>query len=152
MRLEPVQLVAPEPSPSTMASRRAFLIAGGTFFAGLGLGGSIGLAAPATSVAPRQRQLPEHDELLSELRDLATNGSIDELIGERYKLLHFVQARFHGDQTLLQGVNRLARACLSMPSYPERMASARSLANVIDKSTLADTSMRDIARRLRQLR
>ena len=150
MRLEPVQLVAPEPSP--IASRRAFLIAGGTFLAGLGLGSSIALAGAATGVAPEAQRLPEHDELLAELRDLATNGSIEELIGERYKLLHFVQARFQSDQTLLQGVNRLARACLTMPSYPERMASARSLANVIDKSTLADISMRDIARRLRQLR
>ena len=152
MRLEPVQLVAPEPSPSPMASRRAFLIAGGTFFAGLGLGGRLASGAGSVAEEPHALPLPEDDQLLAELRELATDRSMEELIESRLTLLHFVRSRYRDDALLMRGVERLARACITLPEFPDRFVSSRSIASAIDASRAASPSLREVASQLRALR
>jgi len=152
MRLEPVQLVASQSAPSQKASRRAFLIAGGTFFAGLGLGSALAPAALAAGAGSADAPLAEHDALLAELRDLATDRPLGELIASRRTLLHFVRADYRGDPVLLRGVERLARACLTMPDFPERFFSSRMIASAIDACPGAASSLRGAASQLKELR
>ena len=106
MRIDPVYLVAPEAERSPLASRRAFLITGGGFLAGAALGTTLGYVggsrvhAAATGQSYGRRSALEDDALLAELRDLARHGSIEELIGSRFTLLHFARSQYRDDLVL----------------------------------------------------
>ena len=158
MRIDPVYLVAPEAERSPLASRRAFLITGGGFLAGAALGSTLGYAggsrvhAAANEQSDGSRSSLDDDALLAELRDLARHGSIDRLIRSRRTLLHFARSRYRDDPVILHGVARLAQTCLASPRFPDRKASAMSIANVIDASLKANGSLKTFSLRLKEVR
>ena len=158
MRINPVYLVAPEAERSPLASRRIFLITGGGFLAGAALGTTLGYAggsrvhAAASEQSDGRRSSLDDDALLAELRNLARHGSVEELIGSRFTLLHFARSQYRDDLVLLEGVGRLGRACLTMPHYPDRNRAARLIAQTITESAVAAQSLRKVALQLERAR
>ncbi len=95
MKLNPVYLLAPKPKPQSIPSRRAFLIAGGTFLAGVGLGGACGYAAGARGSADVGDELkPTGDANLDRLRWLAVGATIEELIENRLGFLNVLTLKW----------------------------------------------------------
>lgn len=138
MKLEPVFLLAPKPKPPSMPSRRAFLIAGGTFFAGIGLGGACGYAAGVSGKGEGVREenaLPEPsgNAELDELRRLALKAPIEELVGKRDALLHFATSAYPNDKYIWHGIGRLVEATLQGNLIPNRRAFAAWLAQFIER-------------------
>ena len=155
MRLEPVYLVAPKPKPPSMPHRRAFLIAGGTFLAGIGLGGACGYAVGATrsdtpggADEPNLEPLlaPSGDSDLDELRRLAVKAPIEELMARSLLFLDLLSDTYRRDEALWHGAARICSELCSNSSLPKRRVTALWLAQVIDRSD-ADLA---VAMRLRQ--
>ena len=145
MRLEPVYLVAPKPKPPSMPHRRAFLIAGGTFLAGIGLGGACGYAVGAShSEAPGGDEEPDLQELLQpsgdsdldELRRLAVKAPIEELMAKRMDFLQHLYLTYPRDKVAWSGVARIAQATIDGYEIDNRRMFAVWLAQVIEKSHL----------------
>lgn len=139
MRLDPVFVVAPEPTAPTMPTRRAFLLAGATFTFGAAIGGACGYSAGAAqaagSAAPREEELtPSGDSDLDELRRLAVKAPIEELIERRLPFVNAVFADYPKDEILWRGVGRLCDVVLRDNSLPGRSSFSRALAQVIEKS------------------
>ena len=136
MRLDPVYLVAPE--PSKRPTRRAFMLTSGTLLAGFSLGGACGYAAGsragANDAENQQALEPTGDAELDELRELSRNGSIEELLAARFKIRHFVITRYPDDPVLWTGIERLARIVLQRPDCPDRRPLARGLGTMIEQS------------------
>ena len=150
MHLDPVYLVSPRPTPPRGA-RRAFLIGGATFFAGVGIGCGYGQhvgAAPAT--APRDAA--NIDPVLEELRTLATHAPLDALVAARFRLLHHLERDYPEDDVLWAGVGRLAQACIARANFPDRSLAAPWLARRIEQARHPAPSLRALAARLRTLR
>lgn len=144
MRLDPVFLVAPKPTPPSMPTRRAFLVAGATFSFGVAIGGACGYsvgAARAAAAAPAGEPELESsgDADLDELRRLAVKAPIEELIERRLTFLKCVSREYRRDPVLWTGVERLADAVESDASFPDRRLSARVIAQVME---LADADFR----------
>ena len=155
MKLHPVYLVEPKPAPAT--GRRAFLVAGATFFAGLGLGGACGFAAgsrnqPAQAGTTDPTLEPTGDALLDELRALSRDGSVEELIEERNKLHHCVLTRYQDDPVLWTGIERLAEILLQRPDFPDRLAWSRLIAKLIEDGGEPSEHLLDLVPRLRSVR
>jgi len=143
-----------------MPTRRAFLVAGATFTFGAALGGACGYSIGAASVpaaaqpdpvdAPLE---PSGDADLDELRRLAVKASIEELVEKRLVFLSCVAKEYRGDVTLWRGVERLASRVRVEPQFPDRLITARLIAQTIE---LADPTFRrehaDTALALRALR
>ncbi len=125
MKLEPVYLVAPKRVPS-MPTRRAFLIAGGTFVLGSGLGGACGYAMGAgvpvdanakasDGGAPGDGELkPSGDVELDELRRLAVKAPIEELVERRQVFVDCLFQDYPKDAILWRGATRLCDALLTL--------------------------------------
>ncbi len=145
MKLEPVYLVAPKRVPS-MPTRRAFLIAGGTFVLGGGLGGACGYAMGAgvpvdanakasDGGAPGDGELkPSGDVELDELRRLAVKAPIEELLERRQVFVELVRRSYRKDPVLWRGMHRLATALVRDSSIPQRRVFARVMAQVIEQA------------------
>ncbi|MBL9075880.1 MAG: hypothetical protein JNL08_00165 [Planctomycetes bacterium] len=158
MRLDPVFVVAPEPTAPTMPTRRAFLLAGATFTFGAAIGGACGYSAGAAqaagSAAPREEELtPSGDSDLDELRRLAVKAPIEELIERRLVFLRSVGALYRRDDTLWRGVVRLSEAVRSRDGFPDRLIIARLIAQNIEQAD-ADFARRfeALGREMRQIR
>lgn len=158
MRLDPVFLVAPKPTPPSMPTRRAFLVAGATFSFGVAIGGACGYsvgAARAAAAAPAGEPELESsgDADLDELRRLAVKAPIEELIERRLVFLSCVAKEYRRDAILWLGVERLAHTVQRDSQFPDRRISARLLAQTIE---LADpvfrTKYSELAKELRALR
>lgn len=155
MKLTPVYLVAPEPDPPSMPTRRAFLIAGSTFAAGLGLGGACGFAAGASGapakvqpasgdvgepVATQDASMREGpiewessgDALLEELRRLAVKAPIEELFQKRHDFVELVGTTYADDTIVWRGIGRLAQETLEREQMDDRRLFARWLAQYIE--------------------
>ena len=155
MKLHPVYLVEPKPEPAT--GRRAFLVAGATFVAGLGLGGACGFAAgsrnqPAEAGTTDPTLEPTGDALLDELRALSRDGSVEELIEARHRLRFFVSNRYPNDPVLWTGIERLAEIVLQQPDCPDRYVFARLLSSMIEQSGAPSEHLLDLVPRLRSVR
>lgn len=158
MKLTPVYLVAPEPDPPSMPTRRAFLIAGSTFAAGLGLGGACGFAAGASGapakvqpasgdvgepVAAQDASMREGpiewessgDALLEELRRLAVKAPIEELVEKRQDFVNLLYSTYPEDTIAWRGIGRLSEHYCFNESLRDRRIFARWLAQVIEKAS-----------------
>lgn len=142
MKLEPVYLVAPKPKPPSVPTRRAFLIAGGTFLAGAGLGGACGYAA-GSRVGSHQitdELSSTGDAVLDELRRLAIKAPIAELFDKRMLFLEQVSLNYRDDKVLWQGVERLCDEIVSNPNIKARRRIAGWISTVISRGNPELTS------------
>jgi len=162
MRLEPVYLVAPEPEPPKIPTRRAFLLAGATFAAGLTLGGACGYAAGSSANTSVQTGEGEDDvrELestgnaeLDELRRLAVKAPIEELAEKWLYFLQVSSKDYRHDEVLPRGVERLAKYILATPDLDQRKLIANATAQVIElgEQHLQDRAIRYVPQ-LRRVR
>jgi hypothetical protein len=136
MKLDPVMLVAPTRDRASMPTRRAFLIAGGTFVLGSGFGGACGFAMGRGSVAaaPAEELAPSGDVELDELRRLAVKAPIEELIERRMVFVELLRRSYRRDLVLWRGMKRLVDALLGDPRFPDRRIFSRVLAQVIEQA------------------
>jgi hypothetical protein len=149
MRLDPVFLVEPKPAAASIPTRRAFLVAGGTFAFGLSIGGACGYAMGAASAngagggtgseqekeapaAQSEELKPSGDVDLDELRRLAVKAPIEELLEYRIPFLREFSLRYRNDEMLWRGVGRIADAVIARPDYPNRLIAATAIAQVIE--------------------
>ena len=159
MRIEPIYLLAPKPKPPSIPTRRAFLIAGGTFFAGIGLGGACGYAAGIGAsgneggTKTKNETGPTGDANLDRLRWLAVDASIDVLIDNRNAFLNVLSSAYPKDLIAWQGVDRLVEAILDGRQLPNTRAFAQYLSQVIERGdpTVAESRHNHIPA-LRQVR
>ncbi|MEC9047972.1 MAG: hypothetical protein VYA51_08160 [Planctomycetota bacterium] len=151
MHIDPVYLVSPTPTPRARTSRRAFLIGGATFFAGVGIGCGYGQRVDAAAAAA-PRDATNRDDVLEELRALATHAPLEDLVDARFRLLHHLERDYPDDVVLWAGVGRLAEACLTMPNFPDRSLAAPWLARRIEQARHPSPSLRALADRLKTLR
>jgi hypothetical protein len=147
MRLDPVYVVAPRVASPSMPTRRAFLLASGTFAVGATLGGACGYAvgshaAPAAdpSKAPPPAEpavdeplKPSGDVELDELRHLAVKAPIEELAKNDLLFLTYFGRRYRTDQILWRGVERLAVEVLRRQDYPQRRIVAKAIVQVAEQ-------------------
>lgn len=147
MRLEPVFVVAPKATSPSMSTRRAFLLASGTFAAGATLGGACGYAmgsqapadggagaaSPSADPAADESPKPSGDVELDELRRLAVKAPIEELVKQRPIFLTYFGRRYRKDEILWRGVDRLCQEVLKRPDYPNRLLAANGLVQVVEQ-------------------
>lgn len=129
MRLEPVFLVAPRPQPPSMPTRRAILLASGTF-----LGGAVLAFAAQSLTGHRSRTDPPaaDDATAVWLRRVCHDGTpIEQLIACRGALLYHIRAGT-ADDRLLHGLKRLAVFAIDSPKTPQRQQIARELVEYRD--------------------
>jgi hypothetical protein len=164
MRLDTaVFLVAPKPKPPSMPTRRAFLLAGGTFAIGSVLGAACGYsagverakAAPTDAAAPGVEEdlKPSGDVELDELRRLAVKAPIEELMARANLLVACVRAEYKHDAILWRGVERVADALIAGASVPGAPVFPRFVAQVIEVGDPSLTkNLRPKIQALRQLK
>jgi len=164
MRLEPVYLLAPKPKPPSVPTRRAFLIAGGTFFAGIGLGGACGYAAGSArsdgnsngdgNGDTRSDALtPTGDANLDELRRLAMQAPIEELTGQWLPFLTLLHDTYQSDEFLWHGAKRICDEAINNQSLADRSKIARWSITVITSGDPSLTaSLRPLLNELRLVR
>lgn len=142
MRLEPVLLVAPRPQPPAMSSRRAFLIASGTFVAGSMFGGACGYSIGAAGGGVGGEVVPEStgNAELDELRRLAVKAPIEELVEVRLQFLNSLTKDYSQDSILWAGVDRLCKHVVDGGAVPDRRLFSRWLAQVIEGNTSASST------------
>lgn len=140
MRLDPVYVLAPKPKPPSIPTRRAFLFAGGTFLAGLSIGGACGYAAGVRSAggSPAGEEGPKlppssGDAELDELRRLALVAPIEELVANWSYFLDEFALSYRNDTHLPEGVLRLAGFVESNVDYEQRKLLARVLIDTINR-------------------
>ncbi|MFT4839746.1 MAG: hypothetical protein ACI8UD_000201 [Planctomycetota bacterium] len=136
MHLKPVYLLAPKPEPPTVPSRRAFMIAGGTFLAGAALGGACGYAAGSSAVVeahddPKPLQ-PSGNAELDELRRLALAAPIDELVKHWPYFADTFATSYRKDEHLPNGIERLIHYVKNNENIDRRRVFARVLAQTIE--------------------
>jgi hypothetical protein len=139
MRLDAVFVVAPKPQPPSMSTRRAFLIAGGTFATGALLGGacgySIGAAVGSSGPAsppPEPDLVPSGDVELDYYRSLAVKAPISELVQERLNFLNALTKVYPRDEVLWRGVARLCDEVAARENFPDRSVFSRWIAQIIE--------------------
>ncbi|MCA8973367.1 MAG: hypothetical protein KDC98_01530 [Planctomycetes bacterium] len=118
MKLEPVYLLAPEPEPPSMPTRRAFLLAGGMFAAGSICGGACGYTIGVVSSQGEEKVgefAPSGDRELDYWRNLAVKAPLDELFARAPNFLTAQMADYKNDEVLWRGVDRLSHEIISNP-------------------------------------
>ncbi|HEB52202.1 MAG TPA: hypothetical protein ENI87_02985 [bacterium] len=149
MRLEPVYLVAPKPKPPSVPTRRAFLLAGGTLFVGLGLGGACGYAAGSGVLSELE---PTGNAELDELRRLAVRAPIEELMDQAMLFLDLLRNNYPEDPFLWQGAKRIGEELLDNPAAANRRAKALWLRQLIDRVGHCPDGLRALAPELARIR
>ena len=161
MRLDPVYLVEPRPGHPTMSTRRAFLLAGSTFAIGTSLGGACGFAAGVASTeaehTPNDRKPqsfdPSDNLTLDELRRLAVEAPIAELMGRWQVFLGLLSDTYPNDQVLWVGAERIGRYVVENERLPSRLTLAKWLEQIIANSRTAPAqSLGELAAQLRSVR
>jgi hypothetical protein len=158
MRIDPVFLVAPEPEPPSMPTRRAFLLAAGALVVGAGGGGacgySLGVAArPVEPAADKPVAEPSSgDAELDYWRGVA-KGPLDDLFEKGLMFLHVRNTDYQQDQQLWLGVQRLAEEVRDNPAREVDEGLLALLAAVIDgPARPAEPSLRSLVPVLRERR
>jgi len=116
MKIDPIYLLAPRPQAKGMPTRRAFLLASGTFVAGTAIGGACGYSMGASGSATAAQQPAAEPDLeksgdveLDELRRLAVKAPLDELFEKAPLFLHDRVSTYKHDDVLWRGVDRLSK-------------------------------------------
>jgi len=127
MRIDPVYVLSPRPQPASVPTRRAFLIASGTFIAGGAIGGACGYslgvgrgkAADASSPAGASGNDAElkttGDAELDYWRRLAVQAPLDELFEKAVPFLTARVSTYKFDDVLWRGVARLTSEIIDNP-------------------------------------
>ncbi|HEB54480.1 MAG TPA: hypothetical protein ENI87_14610 [bacterium] len=164
MRLEPAYLVAPKPKPPSIPTRRALLIAGGAMLTGLAIGGAGGYAV---SSARRVRERDEdgrnastaeplaraEDLALDQLRHLATDASIGELMRQSILILTLLRDTYPDDAILWHGAERIGAELCANAGIDNRRVLARWLAQIAERSdAAAAVPVRGLVAELRSIR
>jgi hypothetical protein len=169
MKIDAVYLLAPEPKPPSIPTRRAFLLAGGTLVIGALAGGacgySMGLAArpngggeqkPAAG-APQAKVEEElktsGDAELDYWRQVAVKAPLDELFAKGVMFLGVRVRDYPQDPILWLGVERMVR---ELDANPLRTADEIVLmllpAQIDSQSRPAEPSLREFVPALRTRR
>jgi hypothetical protein len=137
MHLNAIYLVGPKPKPPSIPSRRAFLIAGGTFLAGAALGGACGYAAGSSAVNTEQQEPklppPSGDAELDELRRLAITAPIEELASRWLYFADVFSSSYRKDAYLPTGIERLINHLMSTPDFEQRKLASLFIRDVINR-------------------
>ncbi len=136
MRLEPVYLVAPKPKPPSMPTRRALLGMGVALLAGGGIGSACGYALgwrqrAAAADLPGEVDTPSGDPEVDELRRLAVQAPIEELMAQALPFLLAMDGDHRHDAVAWRGVGRIAQHLLLNENAADRRALAHYSAQVI---------------------
>jgi hypothetical protein len=115
MRIEPVYLVSPPARASQPPTRRAFLLAGAAFAGGTLVGGACGYTVGVQLAAPAEKP----DIRLKELRRLAVDAPIEELVANYAEWFGWFEDDYQGDPILWLGIDRLAKWSIENPSVVE---------------------------------
>jgi hypothetical protein len=154
MRLDGAVYVLARPKAPSMPTRRAFVIAGCTFAAGMVVGGACGYSAGVVAGAetppgePAAVELPKSgDAELDALRALAVQAPIDELMRYAHPFLEIVNDTYPKDAVLWQGVDRIADALLEGYQARGRRLLGRVVAQLIEggDAQLASPRMNKVA-------
>ncbi|HEX6944176.1 MAG TPA: hypothetical protein VF128_14710 [Gemmatimonadaceae bacterium] len=137
MRLDAVYVLAPKTKASSMPTRRAFVLAGIT----LCLGGACGYALGASNEAVAGAILhsagdgweSSNDSDLDELRWLAVNAPLDELMSQSRVFIYQVRTTYPSDKWLWHGVKRITDALLDGHQIQGRQLLACVVAQLIEK-------------------
>jgi hypothetical protein len=159
MRLDAVYVLGGprSPAPTPALTRRALLIAGGSFFLGGACGYALGAkatAAPATT-APTPAEPPKSsgDANLDELRRLATIAPIEELMGVAPNFLNELDKAYLKDEIACSGLGRVAKALLDGFPVANRRILTLLTAQMIEKSqTAVMAKLRHLPQELRALK
>jgi hypothetical protein len=141
MRLDGAVYVLARPKAPSMPTRRAFVIAGCTFAAGMVVGGACGYSAgvaagaEAAPLEPAAEELPKSgDAELDALRALAVQAPIEELMRYARVFIDVITDRYPRDPILWRGVDRICDELLSSGGkygrlFPRVVAQAIELAD-----------------------
>jgi hypothetical protein len=167
MKIDPVYLLAPLPKPSTIPTRRAFLLAAGGLVVGAIGGGacgySMGLAAqpvanastepkPAAPVAEEELKT-SGDAELDYWRKVALKAPLDELFEKAPMFLHVRGRDYPQDAHLWKGVERLVVEIRDNSSRVVTDELLATLASYIGgRARPAEPSLRDLIPLLRERR
>ncbi len=135
MRLDPVLLAAPNAPPALMPTRRAFVLGGAMFAAGLSLGGACGYAIGSRRIeepGKEEEQASSGDADLDELRRLAVKAPIEELVKHDLLFIRSTTVVYKNDKVLWRGMRRLADYLLETRDYPNRRTVAAVLVQAIN--------------------
>jgi hypothetical protein len=131
-----------------MPMRRAFVIAGCTFAAGLAVGGacsySAGVAAGADAASPEPAaaEFPRSgDAELEALRALAVQAPIDELLAQWQLFLTMIADSYPEDEVLWRGFDRISDA-VTTRAVPDARRIASFAAQVIERCGSAQARLR----------
>jgi hypothetical protein len=134
MKLEPVYLLAPKPAPKSMPTRRAWLLAGCAFAAGV-VGGSacqswFGVGKPETP--------PQIDPMRDWLQKVCADSTpIEQLL--QYRLSLYMQLPKWSDDALLwRGIDRLVAIVMSKADLADRKRVALELLLFLENADLPD--------------
>jgi len=154
MRLDPVLLAAPSGPPALVPTRRAFMLGGTLFAAGLSLGGACGYAIGSRRTEGGEEvEVSTGDADLDELRRLAVKAPIEELVKHRLVFVNATFADYPKDATLWKGIGRLAEFVLSDFAMDDRRKFAAALAGVIEQADIVvSRDLRQLAPKLRRVR
>lgn len=119
MRIEPVYLVSPPARASQPPTRRAFLLAGAAFAGGTLVGGACGYTVGVQLAAPAAEQKEKPDIRLKELRRLAVEAPVEELVSKWAEWFSSFATEYSDDPILWQGADRLAKWSLENQSATE---------------------------------
>lgn len=125
MRIEPVYVLAPKAQVRTMPTRRAFLMAGGALLVGTAVGGACGYSLGAqNSTGERGDSETERkssgDALLDELRRLAVDAPVAELVEHGIRFCYHRDAQYRDDGILWRGIERIAKHIAANPGTVDR--------------------------------
>lgn len=145
-----------EPSvpPSTVPTRRVFVLAGVTFLVGTTSGGWWGYAVGAAAATAREDGdlVPSGNAELDELRRLAVEAPIEELLEQRLVFISCLLHEYPKDRILWRGAKRIGEALIEGRQIPERRLFSRFLAQMIEGHPLEFTEpLLALAPQLRKL-
>ena len=125
MKIEPVFLLAPQPTVPPTQTRRGFLLAGAMF----GLGAVLGGSAVKWVFSNDSKALPPAADLdLAQLhRTVSPENPLDRLAENYQYVIGNICWKYRDDPLLWKGLVRLARGALEKPDLPNRQQIAKSL-------------------------
>lgn len=175
MKIDAIFVLPPEDPPPSMPTRRAVLIALGSFAVGTALGGACGYSMAAGKASPESSDAgkaadaagpgasakpveeielkPSGDAELDYWRKLAVKAPLDDLFAEAAMFLLARVGTYPQDEVLWHGVGRLAAEAANDPNRQINDADLLVLISQIEGiARPKDPSLRDLVPKLRNRR